>query len=62
VCLSVPPYQLLKQLVDFYEIQQRGHVIEGDIDTTIFNAVPVTILNGRHSTSEVNAKLALVGP
>jgi hypothetical protein len=49
LCLSVPPYQLLKQLVDFYEIQQRGHAIEGDIDTIIFNAVSVTILNGRHS-------------
>jgi hypothetical protein len=34
VCLTAP-YELLKQLVDFYEIQYGGHVIEADLDAII---------------------------
>jgi hypothetical protein len=43
-CLSVYPYQLLNQLVDFYEIQYRGHALEGDQEAIIFNVVTVIIL------------------
>jgi hypothetical protein len=39
----VSPHQLLNQLVDFYEIQQAGHAIEGDLDAVVFNAVAATI-------------------
>jgi hypothetical protein len=43
-CLCVcPPYQLLTQLVDFYEIQYRCHAIEDDLDVIIFNAITVII-------------------
>jgi hypothetical protein len=31
-----PPYQLLNQLVYFYEIQHGSHAIEGDLDTINF--------------------------
>jgi hypothetical protein len=43
VCLSVPYYQLLNQLVNFYEIRYEGHAIEGDLSAIIFNAVAATI-------------------
>jgi hypothetical protein len=33
----------LNQLVDFYEIKQEGHAIEGDLDAVRFNPVPSTI-------------------
>jgi hypothetical protein len=47
VYLNPPPHQLLNQFVDFYEIQQEGHAIEGDLDAIIFNAVAATILKWR---------------
>jgi hypothetical protein len=42
VCLSVslsvcPPKQLLTQLVDIYEIQYEGHVVECNIDFVRMN-------------------------
>jgi hypothetical protein len=30
-------------LVDFYEIQQGGHAIEGHLDTMLFNLIALTI-------------------
>jgi hypothetical protein len=30
-------------MVDFYEIQYRGHAIEGDLDAVLFNPVASTI-------------------
>jgi hypothetical protein len=30
-------------MVDFYEIQQGGHAIEGDLDAIIINPVPSSI-------------------
>jgi hypothetical protein len=33
----------LNQSVDFYEIQERGHAIEGDLNAIIFNAAAATI-------------------
>jgi hypothetical protein len=37
-CLCIcPPYQLLNQLADFYEIQYGDNSIEGDLDTLMFN-------------------------
>jgi hypothetical protein len=42
LCLSIcvpPPLITLNQLVDFHEIQQEGHAIDGDPDAIIFNFV-----------------------
>jgi hypothetical protein len=33
----------LNQLVDFYEIQQGGHAIEGNLETVLYNPVSSTI-------------------
>jgi hypothetical protein len=44
VCL---PYQLLSQLLDVYEIQYGGHVIEDDLDAVAFNAVAAIIQKWR---------------
>jgi hypothetical protein len=41
VCVS--PFQLLIKLVDLYETQSGGHVIEGDLDTILSNPIVVTI-------------------
>jgi hypothetical protein len=30
-----PPYQLLNELLDFYEIQKGGHAFEDDLDAII---------------------------
>jgi hypothetical protein len=38
-----PLHQPLNQLVDFYEIQEGGHAIEGDLDVIIFNPITSTI-------------------
>jgi hypothetical protein len=40
-CLSVP-YQLLSQLVDFYDVQYGVHAIEGDLDAITFSPVAST--------------------
>jgi hypothetical protein len=50
VCLSVcssvcPPLITFNHLADFHEIQHEGHVIECDLNNTIFNPVASTILN-----------------
>jgi hypothetical protein len=37
----------LNQLVDFYEIQQGGHAIEGDLDAVLFNPIPSSIQKWR---------------
>jgi hypothetical protein len=37
------PYELLNQLVDFYEIQWRGHIIQGDLNVIVCNPVASTI-------------------
>jgi hypothetical protein len=43
-CLYLfPSHQILNQLVDFYEIQERGHAIEGDPDSIVFNTLVSTI-------------------
>jgi hypothetical protein len=45
VCLYVPPPKwLFNHLVDFHEIQKRGHVTEDDIYAIIFNPIASTIL------------------
>jgi hypothetical protein len=36
VCLPMCPPVLLNHLVDFHEIQQGGHIIEGDLDVIFF--------------------------
>jgi hypothetical protein len=41
LCLS--PYQLVNQLVDFYEIQYWGHAIEGNLEAIIFHDVAAII-------------------
>jgi hypothetical protein len=42
--VSVPlPRQLLNQIVDFCEIQQGAHAIEGDLDAIIVAAAAATI-------------------
>jgi hypothetical protein len=43
VCGVVCPYQLLNQVVDFYEIHYEGHTIVDDLDTIVFNAITATI-------------------
>jgi hypothetical protein len=43
------PYQLLNQLVDFYEIQEGGHAIEGDLDFIISNPKLRPFQNGGRS-------------
>jgi hypothetical protein len=48
----VSPSQLLNQLLNFYDIQW-GHIIEGDLDVIIFNAVAETISNGGMSRETV---------
>jgi hypothetical protein len=37
--VSVSPYQLLNQLVDFYEIRYGDHAIEVDLTGIIFNTI-----------------------
>jgi hypothetical protein len=39
----IPEYSEL-QLVDFHEIRQAGHAIEGDLNTIISNNIGSTIL------------------
>jgi hypothetical protein len=39
-CLPVPPNKFEP---DFYKIQQRGHAIEGDLNSIIFNPLASTI-------------------
>jgi hypothetical protein len=39
VCVSISPYQLLNQFVDFYEIRYGDHAIEVDLIGIIFNTV-----------------------
>jgi hypothetical protein len=41
VCLSHPP--AIEPIGRFYEIQYRGHAIEGDLNGIISNAVAATI-------------------
>jgi hypothetical protein len=48
LCVSVcPSYQLLNQLVDFYEIQYGEIAIEGDLDAIVFNTVAAIITKWR---------------
>jgi hypothetical protein len=44
VCLSL--YKLLNHLVDFYEIQEEGHGIEGDHDAMILTPLLQPFQNG----------------
>jgi hypothetical protein len=37
----------LNQLIDFYEIQHRGHVIEGDLDAIHFNPATSSVSKWR---------------
>jgi hypothetical protein len=54
------PNQLLKGLVDFYEIQYGDHATEGDLDAVIFNFSFNDCKIADVQTSELCAKLALV--
>jgi hypothetical protein len=49
LCLSAHlcVYKIWNQFVHFYEVQQEGHAIQGDLNTIIFNAVTATILERR---------------
>jgi hypothetical protein len=43
-CLCVcPPYQLLNQLVELYEIQYGGLAIESDLDAIACNVIAATV-------------------
>jgi hypothetical protein len=42
-----PPYEVLNQLVDLYEIEQGYHAIEGNLDAIIFNPLATTIQKWR---------------
>jgi hypothetical protein len=59
-----PPYQLLNQSADSYEIQCCGHAIEGDLDAIIFNACCNNFKIADVQTPDANANLASlnVGP
>jgi hypothetical protein len=46
---SVYPYQLLKQLVDFQETQQRNHATGADLGATLLNPVLSTLHNDKLS-------------
>jgi len=59
VCLSLSPYKLAKQSVDFYEIQYWSHGIEADLDAIILNPIAACIQNSSQ-TPEVDANLAPV--
>jgi hypothetical protein len=54
------PHQLLKDLVDFYEIQYGDHATEGDLDAVIFNVSFNDCKIADVQTYELGAKLALV--
>jgi hypothetical protein len=41
--------ECFKQLVDFHELQQGGHVTQGDLNAINFNPVFSTILKWRSS-------------
>jgi hypothetical protein len=62
VCLCCSSLIIFNQLVEFHEIHQKAHAIEGDLDATIF----ITCRSLNHSkmdvvrTSEVDIKFAPV--
>jgi hypothetical protein len=44
LCVCLSPYQILDQVVDFYEIWYVCDAIQGDLDAIIFNPIAPAIL------------------
>jgi hypothetical protein len=44
LCVCLSSYQLLNESVDFYGIQEGGHVTEGDLDVISPQLQPVIVL------------------